>query len=348
MPGMFERPTVAEVKRLPITPGVRDEAAHWVARLDGGALTARDGEAFDRWLAASPAHKAAFEQADALWTGLDQLAPRLAPPDMLAGEADCEDRGRQRGWIDRRAVAASVALLVVASASVGLLRLYAPPVYQTAIGEQRSVTLDDGSRVTLNTNTEVAVRFDARIRLIELNRGEALFEVAHNRARPFVVRSPYGSVRAVGTRFTVRIDEDRRLAILVSQGKVLVSGLKAASVTGGTAQARAIPLVGGQALEAGAQKLGIVRLSAEQINQELAWRQGEIVFSGISLAEAAGQMQRYSPHRLEVDPAVANYSVGGYFRTNDLDAFLQTVEGVFAVKVVRSGQTVRLVARPPS
>jgi len=324
---------MVDVKRLPIAASVEDEAAAWVARRDTGPLDAEAAAEFDAWLATSPAHGEAFRRYSELWDEFDGLASRPAVREAA------NDRP---GWLARRAVAAGIGLMLLAGVTYSALDRTSAPRLATAVGEQRSVTLADGSRVTLNTGTELVADLGEGSRRIRLAQGEALFEVAHDPDRPFIVESPYGTVRAVGTKFVVRVDEGRRLSVLVTEGKVIVA--RKDEGAGGKASA-GTPLGAGQELEAVGGKVEVARLDSDRLMRELAWRRGDVVFEGESLAEAVAEMQRYTERRIVVDPKVAHYSVGGYFRTNDIDAFVGTLETVFPVRAERSGQVIRLTAR---
>lgn len=334
---------MSKVGQFPIASQVEEAAAAWVARHDSGPLDPQARAEFDAWLEASPAHRAAYGVYDGLWSEFDALPSRPTPVLVSVAEP-ANDRGPFR--TGRRAVAASIALaLILVAALFGINRWADTPeqTYATAVGEQRTVTLADNSRITLNTDTQVLQEFSDSERRLRLDRGEALFEVAHDPARPFIVMTPAGTVTAVGTKFVVRISGDGRLNVLVTEGRVLVAP---------DGEASSVQMPGNQPLAAGEQlSLADERATREQVSQEqatreLAWRQGDIVFSGESLSQAASEMQRYSTTRIRVDPAVAHYSVGGYFRTNDVEAFLQTVEQAFPVRVIRGEGEVRLVARP--
>lgn len=329
---------MADLGRLPLSAQVEEEAAAWVARHDTGPLTPDEAAQFDAWLAASPAHRAAFDRYNGLWRELDDLA--VAPPRPAAANdaAPAPAPGRKR-----RALAAAIALGLLATGSVTAWRLSTDPSYATDIGERRVVTLDDGSRITLNTATALSVDFDAVRRRIALAQGEALFEVAHDPGRPFIVDAPSGSVRAVGTKFVVRIDNGHRLAVTVTEGKVLVARPAKRRDDAEVAEpAPQTPLTIGQSLDAQGPRLAVTSLPPSRLASRLAWRQGDVVFAGESLAAAAAEMQRYTDRHIQVDPAVAYYSIGGYFRTNDLNAFLETVESVFPVRIIQDGDKVIL------
>jgi transmembrane sensor len=322
---------MVRVKRLPIAPHIEDEAAAWVARQDTGALDPAAEAEFRSWLATSPAHEDAFNRYSGLWSEFDGLASAPRKP------APANDGAP---WLGRRAIAASAGLLLLVGVTVSTIHLTASPQLETAIGEQRTVTLKDGSRITLNTNTGLSTDLGETSRRISLDRGEALFEVAHDPSRPFIVETRFGSVRAVGTKFVVRIDDAQGLSVVVTEGRVVVTRSKSRPAVRENLQT---PVKAGQELETANGR--IETLPSQELSRELAWRQGDVVFEGETLAQAAAEMQRYTTTRIIVDPSVAKYSVGGYFRTNDVDGFVTTVEDLFPVKAQKSGNTIRITAR---
>ncbi|MGE5501698.1 MAG: FecR family protein, partial [Ignavibacteriales bacterium] len=188
-------------------PSVRAEAAAWVARLQGPSRDKAAEQAFRRWIEADPAHAAAFDRATQVWEGIGGAAVG-----MKVG-AGVRDRMRMR-------VAASVvAGLLLAGGGWAVLR---DPVYATHVGEQRTVRLEDGSVLALNTDTKVVVHYTKARRDLRLVRGEAQFDVAKNRARPFIVTAEGEQVRAVGTSFVVR-DEGHAVSVTLLEGKVTVT-----------------------------------------------------------------------------------------------------------------------------
>lgn len=328
---------MADVSRLPVDSRIEEEAAAWVARQDTAPLEGGAAADFGHWLETSPAHAEAFNRYRDLWAELDQLSSR---PERAKQRRAAND---QTFSFHRGAIAAGVAMLLMVGATLGTLRLTSSPQYETAVGEQRAITLRDGSRITLNTDTALAADLGKSSRHILLEHGEALFEVAHDASRPFIVETPFGSVRAVGTKFVVRVDDRQALSVLVTEGKVLVSDAKNAQFT--ELAAAMVPLDSGQELEAVRGKNVVANVNAQEATRELAWREGNVVFNGESLATAAAEMQRYTTTKLVVDPSVSGYSVGGYFRTNDVDGFVSTIEAVFPVKAERSEGVITLTAR---
>ncbi|MBU1384658.1 MAG: FecR family protein [Alphaproteobacteria bacterium] len=291
----------------PATPtrSIDADAAVWLARLHGAEEEAVR-PALDAWLAADPAHAEAFERANETWAILPRAArygqEELYPPPPVA----------RRRMLYPAAMAACLAVVV----SFGALwwSLADAGAYATAAGEQKVATLADGSRIALNTDTQVDVRFNAERRQIELDRGEAMFEVAHDADRPFVVVAGDTRVVALGTVFTVRRTRDDVVVTLI-KGKVAVSHDRPR--TGGAVEA---PLV----LRPG-EKLtepldGPRRIEPGSIEAATAWRRGQTVFSETPLGEAVTELNRYGGPVIVVDdPRVAALPVSGVFATNAPD-----------------------------
>ena len=191
----------------------RAEASVWIVRLHGAQRTPELEAGFRRWLKVHPDNAAEFERVTAVW--------EAAPHASIAGLPRVTQGERRSAAPRRWAIAATVLLFVAAGVLLGY-RLGQDPEYVTAIGEQRTVPLDDGSRIALNSNSQVKIEFTAERRAVRLLRGEAFFEVAHNRVRPFVVIAGDNEVTAVGTAFEVRYEPDHTDVTLV-EGKVNVT-----------------------------------------------------------------------------------------------------------------------------
>ena len=201
-PTPAERPSAADCA----------EAAAWIAKLHGEERTAKVEAGFRRWLAASAAHRVAAEMASDIWTAAERLPKSPSPPIVRLGPASAV-------LTLPRALAAAVLVVLI----VGALYFYrSDPGIETRLGEQRSVTLDDGTRIALNTATRIHVQYDKSLRRVQLDRGEALFEVARNPEWPFVVSAGGRDVVARGTSFLVR-REAHSVAVTLVEGKVTVS-----------------------------------------------------------------------------------------------------------------------------
>lgn len=304
---------------------VEAEAAAWLARLHGDQGAAAR-PAFEAWLAESPAHAAAYDRVNEAWAILPRAAVYAAD---LRPSAP-----RPRRWAPAAALAACVALL----AGGGALwwSLSEAGAYATRPGEQKVAMLEDGSRIALNTDTQVDVRFDSGRRRIELDRGEAMFEVAHDAARPFVVIAGDTRVQAIGTVFTVRRTRDDVVVTLI-KGRVAVShesaGPKAA--TGAS-----VVLRPGEKLTEPAE--GSTRIEPTSVEVATAWRRGQTVFRDTPLGEAAAELNRYGGPRVVVDdPRIAALPVSGVFATNSAD-FAQAMAALHGLNVEREGEKLHI------
>ena len=190
----------------------RAEASAWVVQLHGSARSAALEAAFRAWLAADPEHRREFERVNQVWLEVPQIP--------LGGITRLTRWDRPRA-VSRWAIAA-VLLTAIGIGAFGVRRARLADVYTTGVGEQRTVRLQDGTRLTLDSDTKVVVRFTKARRHLTLARGEAYFEVAHNRLRPFIVSVGDHDVTDVGTVFMVRYD-DGNAAITLLEGKVTVS-----------------------------------------------------------------------------------------------------------------------------
>lgn len=278
-------------------------AAEWVAREDAGALSPAEGERLAAWLAADSRHLGAYARMQAIMSSCDRLHRGEHAPDAAHARVV---RPQVRAWAWRvAALAASLALVTVAT-----LRFLDGGVdtYTTRIGEISRVSLDDGSVVTLNTDSRVRVRFDEGHRNIELLRGEAMFDVAKDRLRPFAVAAGGTRVVAVGTSFSVRRSPER-VNVLVREGVVKVDEAE---------QPVARLQAGDKASIAGRGAPVVARVDTVEVHRELAWRDGMIAFSGETLQEVAREFARYNTLRIRIaDPEVAGLEVVGMFSATD-------------------------------
>jgi len=259
------------------------------------------------------------------WDALDAVRdhPRVQQWLIEADEAvRLPPRRRWKQWT----LAASIATLAVVLGTVAYLRLSFTH-YETRIGEQRDVVLEDGSRVTLNTNTAISVRYSGKQRFIELERGEALFSVQHDASRPFDVLARGVLTRALGTEFNVDLRRSS-LTVSVLEGAVRVTqedlpGTADAAAAGGSAGAMIPTALGkGQALEF-RQDEHLVREEKADRRRIDAWRARRIEFSDTPLASAVEEFNRYSTLRLFVGtPELGAVRVTGVFRIGDTEAFL--------------------------
>jgi transmembrane sensor len=288
-------------------------AAGWAARLDRGPLSTEDERSLEAWLEQDARHQGAFMRMRAIAMHTERaraLGPNFEPDRFAVPSAHRFSR-RRTLWVAGLAAAACVAGIVA-------LPLIAPgQAYKTQRGEVRVISLKDGSVVTLNTASRAEVDFNDATRKVRLIEGEALFEVAKDSLRPFIVDAGDASVRALGTSFSVRRLGDAPIHVTVSEGLVEVKQSSVAAPVRIAANMRAV-------IAMPRAKIGPapIAISPEAVSRELAWREGRIAFEAESLAAAAATFARYSPTRIVIDdPIVARKEITGLFTANDPVSF---------------------------
>lgn len=293
-----------------------DMAAHWVARMDSGAWTAEDEAGLQAWLAQDPARQGLLLRTHADWLAVDvALAPAKAAKfdakDALAGVA-------RPLWRRRRALAGMAALVVAGIVGKSQMRA-AGVAYQTKLGEIRRVPLSDGSTVTINTSTALKVRMEKRSRQVELDRGEAWFEVAKQADRPFVVVAGRVKARAVGTAFSVR-RRDAGVEVMVTEGIV--------ETWSDGDEAQRIRLTAGQrAVMNENAAIHFEPTSASSVDRALAWRGGKVDLNGMTLADAADEFNRYNRRQIIIaSPGIAGEKFDGLFSIDDPEGFAMAVK----------------------
>lgn len=316
---------MSEIARLKTQTQIDNEAAIWTWRLDSGPLTTVEQDQFDVWLREDYRHRHALEELRRTWSMLDRLAER--PPDeKLAALAR---PGREPIFIARKRyweAAAAAVLIVALGAALWITRRPGMQVMSTAVGQHRRVALADGSQLTLNTDTLLAVRLTPQRRDIYLRRGEAHFDVVHDAARPFFVHVGDAVIRDVGTQFEVRLHSDRDIDVLVDEGQVEVRGPVAADWV------RA--LSAGEQLVIAGPRLEVMSLSPRQLANDLAWREGALVFDGEPLSQALAEVGRYTRTRIVLTgPKVASLPISGRFRTDDVRGFFRALQAALPVQV---------------
>jgi transmembrane sensor len=275
-----------------IPEAMAQAAADWIVRRDGGPLSPGDERRFQAWLA-TPAHRDAFARLEGVWG-------------MIGGEA--ATRPRQSGrWIGA-AVAASLALVVLGALNHWPVRLRAD--YATDVGQRQAVTLADGSRVTLDSGSAIAVKFSGKERRVELLAGAALFQVAPDRAHPFTVEAAGGAATALGTAFAIRREGDRA-DIVVTQHSVAVVG-----------DGRSEIVSQGQRADFSTGTLGPVHPADKGAT---AWTRGQLVVVDRPLGEVVGEIARYRRGYLDVSASAARIRVSGVY---DLDHPLVAIDSI--------------------
>lgn len=311
---------------------VREAAAGWFARQQGHTLSRTEQAEFAHWLSQDVGHEAEYQSLERLWSATDVL-PKAR---LLALCEEPPARAGRRSLL-RYAVAASVLALVGAGGwwQWQSLQPYSAE-FATALGERRQLSLPDGSSIELNSRSRVRVSFSGEQRRVLLEQGEALFSVAHDRERPFVVEAGAGRVTVTGTRFDVRRDgEQARVA--VESGHVQVQGRDAQhgiSLTAGLGT-----LVDAQGRVGPAQAVNTQALTA--------WRNGQLVFDNATLGEVAEEVSRYRQQPLHVStPELAQLRLSSVFKIDDSDALLKALPQILPVAIqTRNDGSQEIIAR---
>jgi transmembrane sensor len=306
-------------------------AASWATKRDLQGLSPEEQAEFDTWLAADVRHLGAYGRAEAVLCRLERL-------NTVALDSAPDDVVERRGW-DRRRMLLAGSAAATAAAVIGITVIgngIPEEKFSTQIGQTREVVLSDGSVVSLNTDSEISVRFTNEIRNINLLRGEALFDVAKNKRRPFIVSAGDTRVRAVGTSFTVSRLPQMPIQVLVREGTVELQRISApeAPPVRASANMRAIappdaPIVA-------------VAMPEEKLARDLEWQYGRIALDNETLMDAAAEFARYSEVRIVVDPAVSNRTVTGLFASNDPVGFARAATSVLKLQMEVKGNEVKI------
>jgi transmembrane sensor len=238
-----------------------------------------------------------------------------------------------------RAVAAAL-VLGIGAASAWYFSGSDPNVYRSAIGDTKVVSLADGSTVTLNTNSAIRVALSAAERRIDLDRGEAFFEVAKDAQRPFIVSTAGKRIIAVGTKFSVfRGDLDTR--VVVTEGQVKVEEIQSSDGGGLVTQ-----LPAGSIAQAGSAGVLVRHSSVAEAETYMSWRSGYIALRDTELADAVAEFNRYNQKQLVIaDPSIAQIRIGGNLRATNVEAFVRVLEEGFRVHAEDQGNRIVLTGK---
>jgi len=312
-------------------------AQDWFARLRAPDCSAAEREAFERWRAADARHADAYADLEDLWV----LSAELVRDDPAIAAAAREARGADmRPWFRRRAwpLLATAAALVLTALLLVTQRFVPAVPYTTAAGEQRSVTLEDGSVVLLDTATALDVRFDRRLRRLTLREGRADFHVSKDPSRPFVVSAGAAEVTATGTQFQVRLDGQVGEVTLL-EGQVIVASRASAGRT---------PLAPGEriAVDAAGALGAVQRLSEADRASAEGWTVGQLVAKEWPLARLLEEVNRYghTPLRLG-DEAVGRLPVSGTFDPKAPESLVLALEFGWPVRAERGSDGIVLYTK---
>lgn len=303
---------------------LESEAVALVVRLTSGEATDLDREAVEGWRRRSSAHDQAFRKAERLWIGLEPLRGRVT------GEGSASERRpdtltrttplvRRRLWIRWGTIAATLtALAVTLTLTMGTFPVLFADA-RTGTGEQKTIPLDDGSQIHLNTRTAVSIHYSDHARHVDLLAGEAAFRVAMDAARPFIVRTDRGQVRVMGTDFIVQTIA-KAVVVTVTEGIVEVSQASDAKPLAPPTLVRA-----GQRVQHDASGVGPVE--AADLRIAGAWQRGLLIFEATPLTVVVEEINRYRHgHIMILSSKLANHRVSGAFDLQRLDSAVAAIE----------------------
>jgi transmembrane sensor len=338
----------SKILAFPDAAAADAEAAAWVARFDGGDVSAKDQAAFQEWLNRSPLHRDAIAAYGNLWSEFDTLKSLIHTGEAALPAAAHDSfpvmLERAKPWL----AACAAAVIAATGGAVllhplhprpqllakarnrelaGLFQTAARSSYETAVGGQKRITLADGTLVILNTNSRLDVDFTGKGRDVHLMRGEAYFEVVHNKTRPFTVTADNYVVRDIGTAFDVHLSKAGLVEVGVTKGSVEVRPAR------DTGQDKSLGvIVAGHDIVLGEKVERPEAVSGADMGRKLAWRQGQLIYTGQPLGEVLADISRYSSIKIELaDPALADLPVGGAFRTDQIEAIFAALENNFGI-----------------
>ena len=321
-----------------------EKAGEWLILLEEHALSVPEQAEFKLWLGSSRQNIAAFEEVARVWGKMEILAgmAELFPLDSL--EIEQTATGDQANLMGIAApgvrwLSAVAAILVLAITSIFGVDQYGSSIggqvdnrlYVTGVGETETIDLEDGSVITANTNSELRIAVTEDERRIELDRGEAFFEVEQDPNRPFTVYAGKGYVRAVGTAFSV-YDNGDRVEVIVTEGAVEIISNGLDALFGETD--KPILLESGQIARYDETVELVEAIDPEDISRQLFWKEGMLAFEGQSLEEVVDEFSRYTTTDIEiVSDDIRQIRVGGYFQSDDLNGMLAALESNFGIRV---------------
>ncbi|PKH87422.1 FecR family protein [Colwellia sp. Bg11-28] len=334
---------------------IQDLACLWISRMDRG-LSASEQQELVEWCKQKTQHHNALLEMASYWDDLSVLNELSDLFPLIQPKV-----GNQRNKYSAIALAASVAIISIIGINTFVNESFLPylPSYheqtltqtqtlKTQVGEQTSFTLQDGSQIQLNTNSLIKVDYSPTQRLLTLVQGEARFDVAKDKNRPFTVTVGEKSFTALGTIFNVQRNNNQAMELVVTEGKVLITkattsitDIKDTLLSVSTAfmpdiLEATLVISGEKAViaenSAPITKTPVEKVSLDQINRDLAWQQGMLIFEGEPLSMALAEISRYTSSNFEiVDSKLSELTVAGYFKAGDIDGLLTSLQSNFGI-----------------
>jgi transmembrane sensor len=326
---------------LELKDRILNEAARWFARLQAADCSLQERAAFRKWKEADERHALAYEQACQAAAGIDQLMaldPRMQAlldealiPAVSPGVAEpVRGIARVRRWSIPAALAASLALAFISLRFMGDGTRAPDGVVLQAEAAPRTVKLEDGSTVQMDVNTKLRVRMTAERRQVTLEAGRAMFDVAHDRSRPFSVAAATSRTIALGTQFQVELDRSE-VVVTLAEGSVAIDNE-------GPTQAWQEQLHPGEQLRIDVASAARDKLVVDP-SVVTSWTRGRLLFRGTRLADAIEQVNRYSTRKVRLgDPSLGDLHVAGNFIAGESDLIVDALASALPLRVVEGGE----------
>lgn len=301
-------------------PSIEQQAADWLIKEDRG-LDFREQSDFDRWLSEDTHNRVAYLRLKRTWIGAGQLSE---PRNFSAGV-----RSRAaRVWRNMAGWAVAAMLLVTMTGAAWYLTRPSITTIATGVGQRLNVSLEEGTRIELNTNTVLRSRLSGSARIITMDRGQAFFDVTRDKNRQLVILAGDRRITDIGTRFSIYRNEDN-VKVVITEGRVRVEDVKNASARPVEAGANSIVIVNGD-------ETLVAKMTGAEITKELTWRYGLLTFIDEPLESVSREFNRYNAKKIHIAPSARDIKIGGSFRANNVDGFKDLLQQVFALKVHES------------
>jgi len=333
---------------------IQEQACLWISRMDRG-LSPTEQRDLVIWCNQNTTHHCTLLEMASYWDDVSVL-------NELSGLFPLEKVKKSNNKFAVIALAASVAIISLFSTNALIDKSFLPfipslheqtltqtQILTTPIGEQNSFTMSDGTHIQLNTNSIVEIAYTSSFRQLTLVQGEARFDVAKDKSRPFTVTSGEKSFTALGTIFNVQKSSDKDMELMVTEGRVLITKanealevikntlLTANENTNQSDLPGILVISGEKAVIVKHIHTPIEKVSLDQVQRDLAWQQGMLIFDGEPLSKALIEVSRYTSSRFKtLDSEMANIKVSGYFKANDIDGLLASLKNNFNINYSKS------------
>lgn len=307
------------------------QASEWFALLSADYVSEQDKLRFGDWLDQSELNRQEYEKASLAWIALEDMDPAQFDAPQSQGFFS-----KAPQWMLHRPVWAVGA---VAAAVLFIFIAFNPSPYQvkyqTVVGERRTISLPEGSQITLNTNTRLEVVFNQGTRQVWLKSGEAFFDVSPDANRPFTVKTDGGEVSVLGTRFNLRLDGQQASVALI-EGRLKVS----------LPHAQEAFLSTGETISY--SSAGITRMPETEMAPLVAWQAGKFIFRGTRLEDVIADVDRYMEESITIaDASLKDIKVTGTFATDRIPELLNNLEKIIPIHVVyENNRSVRVISAP--